>query len=313
MKKTLSLLVALILLCSIPFMASAEGNQTIKIGATPVPHAQILELVKEDMAAKGYNLEIVIYTDYPLVNPAVADGSLDGNYFQHYPYLEEYNASAGEADKLIGVIDMHYEPYALYPGKTKTLEELKDGATISVTNDPSNEARALLLLESAGLITLNPEAGLNATKLDIVENPKNLDIQEIDAAQLARTLPDVDFAVINGNFALDAGLNPSKDAVFIEPADGESGKTYTNMVAVRADNAEAEWIAALGESMQSQKVYDYITTSEEFQGGVFPVFSVGGAEEPTDQAEEPTVETEEQSATEGEAAEEPVENEEAAQ
>ncbi len=296
MKKTLSLFVALVLLCSVPFMASAEGNQTIKIGATPVPHAQILELVKEDMAAKGYNLEIVIYTDYPLVNPAVADGSLDGNYFQHYPYLEEYNASAAEADQLIGVIDMHYEPYALYPGKTKTLEELQDGATISVTNDPSNEARALLLLESAGLIKLNPEAGLNATKLDIVENPKNLDIQEIDAAQLARTLPDVDFAVINGNFALDAGLNPSKDAVFIEPADGEAGKTYTNMVAVRADNAEAEWIAALKEVMQSQKVYDYITTSEEFQGGVFPVFSVEGAQ--ATEAEEPAAE--EQPATEGE-------------
>lgn len=277
MKKLVSLLVALCLCAGLCSTVFAEGK-TIKIGATPVPHAEILELIKDDMAEKGFPLEIVIYTDYPLVNPAVADGSLDANYFQHHPYLDEYNSSAADDQKLTSVIDVHYEPFAIYPGKTKTLEELQDGATISVTNDPSNEARALLLLESAGLIKLKEGAGLSATILDIEENPRNLNIVEMDAAQLARTLPDVDFAVINGNFALDAGLNPTRDAVFIEPADGEAAKTYTNLVAVRPENADSDWVKALKECLNSQKVYDYITTNEDFKGGVVPAFTVEGAE-----------------------------------
>jgi D-methionine transport system substrate-binding protein len=277
MKKLVSLLLALCLCAGLCSTVLAEGK-TVKIGATPVPHAEILELIKDDMAAKGFPMEIVIYTDYPLVNPAVADGSLDANYFQHHPYLDAYNESAADDQKLMSVIDVHYEPFAIYPGKTKTLEELQDGATISVTNDPSNEARALLLLESAGLIKLKEGAGLNATIIDIVENPHNLNIVEIDAAQLARTLPDVDFAVINGNFALDAGLNPTRDAAFIEPAEGEAAKTYTNLVAVRPENAEADWVKALQECLNSQKVYDYITTNESFKGGVVPAFTVEAAE-----------------------------------
>jgi len=272
MKKLVSLIVVLALVLGVSGMAMAEK---LVIGATPTPHAEILELIKDDLAAKGIELEIVVYTEYTTPNMALSAGDLDANYFQHVPYMEAYNASVADDQKLAAVIGVHYEPYALYPGKTKTVEELKDGATITVTNDPSNEARALLLLESAGLIKIREGAGLSATIADITENPKNLNIMEIEAAQLPRTLPDVDMAVINGNFALDAELSPAKDAVFVEPADGEAGKTYTNYIVVRAADAEAPWVETLRETLCSQKVYDFIMGNDAYKGGVIPAFTVG--------------------------------------
>ncbi len=272
MKKLVSLLVVLVLVLGVSGMAMAEK---LVIGATPTPHAEILELIKDDLAAKGIELEIVVYTEYTTPNMALSAGDLDANYFQHIPYMEAYNASVADDQKLAAAIGVHYEPYALYPGKTKTLDELQDGAAITVTNDPSNEARALLLLESAGLIKLKEGAGLSATIADIAENPKNLSILEIEAAQLPRTLQDVDMAVINGNFALDAGLSPSKDAVFVEPADGEAAKTYTNYVVVRAADVDKPWVETLRQTLCSQKVYDYILNNPDYKGGVIPAFTVG--------------------------------------
>jgi len=274
MKKLVSLILVLVLTLGVSGMAMAE-NQKLVIGATPTPHAEILEQIKDDLAAKGIDLQIVVYTEYTTPNMALSAGDLDANYFQHIPYMEAYNASVADDQKLAAVIGVHYEPYALYPGKTKTLDELKDGATITVTNDPSNEARALMLLESAGLIKLKEGAGLNATIADIAENPKNLNITEIEAAQLPRTLPDVDMAVINGNFALDAGLSPSKDAVFVEPADGEAAKTYANYIVVRAADKDKPWVETLREVIQSQKVYDFIANNPAYKGGVIPAFTVG--------------------------------------
>ncbi len=272
MKKLVSLLVALALVLGVSGMAMAEK---LVIGATPTPHAEILELIKDDLAAKGIDLEIVVYTEYTTPNMALSAGDLDANYFQHIPYMEAYNASVDDDQKLVAAIGVHYEPYALYPGKAKTLDELKDGATITVTNDPSNEARALMLLESAGLIKLKEGAGLAATISDIAENPKNLNVMEIEAAQLPRTLQDVDMAVINGNFALDAGLNPTKDAVFVEPSDGEAAKTYTNYVVVRAADKDKPWVETLRQALQSQKVYDFILNNDDYKGGVIPAFTLG--------------------------------------
>lgn len=169
---------------------------TIKVGASITPHAEILNAVKDDLAAQGYNLEVVEFTDYVLPNTALEEGDLDANYFQHGPYLDDFNAQNGT--HLVAVAAIHYEPFGIYAGKTTSLEELADGATVAIPNDGTNEARALLLLEAQGLIKLNEGVTFTATKLDIAENPKNLDIQEIEAAQLPRSLQDVDLAVING-------------------------------------------------------------------------------------------------------------------
>ena len=198
---------------------------TIKVGATPAPHAEILEIVKDNLQEKGYNLEIVEYNDYILPNNAVQDGELDANFFQHTPYLEDFNAQNGTT--LVDVATIHFEPFGLYAGKTASLEELQEGAKVAVPNDTTNEARALLLLEAQGLIKLKEGVGISATKIDIVENPLNLEIVELEAAQIARTLPDVDIAAINGNYAVDAGLKLS-DALAVEAADSLAAQTYGN-------------------------------------------------------------------------------------
>jgi D-methionine transport system substrate-binding protein len=274
MKKLLSLVLALALVLSLS-AASAQTLTKIRIGATPTPHAEVLELVKDDLAALGYDLEIVVFTEYPLPNPALAAGELDANYFQHLPYLNAYNVTVPENEQLVPAIGVHYEPYALYPGKTKTLEELKEGGIITITNDPSNETRALLLLQEAGLITLpegtTPDSSL--TILDIADNPKKLDIKEVDASTLPSTLADADFAVINGNFALDAGLSPATDSVFVEPADSDAGKTYTNYVVVRPEDKDADFVKALETVLHTKKVYDFLLNNENFKGGVIPIFT----------------------------------------
>ena len=273
MKKLFSLVLALALVLSLS-AASAEGLKTIVIGATPSPHQEVLELITDDLAALGYKLEVRTFTDYPLPNPALAAKELDANYFQHMPYLNDYNSTVPEAEQLVAAIAVHYEPFGIYAGKTKTLEELPDGATITIPNDPSNETRALLLLRDAGLITLPEDASpaSSLTVLDVVDNPKNLDIREVDAATLPATLEDADVAVINGNYAVGANLSPATDAIFIEPAEGESAQVYANYVVVRPEDADADFVAALKTVLQSDKVRDFMLTNPAYAGGVIPMF-----------------------------------------
>lgn len=276
MKKFVSLLLAALLVLCLAGGALAEEKKTVVIGATPSPHQEVLELIKDDMAALGYELEIITFTEYPLPNPALADKQLDANYFQHLPYLEAYNETVSDDEKLVAAIGVHYEPYAIYAGKTASIEELADGAVVAVTNDPSNETRALMLLQEAGLITLPEDADVNSslTVLDIVDNPKGLEILEVDANLLPTMLTDVDIAVINGNFALDAGLSPAEDAIFLEAADSEAGKIYTNYVVIRQEDVDAEWVEALRTCLCSQKVADFMLTNEAYAGGVIPAFTV---------------------------------------
>lgn len=240
----------------------------IRVGASPTPHAEILEIVKEKLAGEGYDLEIVEFTDYVLPNLSLDSGEIDANYFQHKNYLENFNAERGT--KLVSVADVHYEPFGIYAGKTASLEELKDGATVAVPNDATNEARALLLLEAQGLIKLKEGAGVAATKRDIVENPKNLDIKELDAAQIPRSLQDVDIAVINGNYAIQAGLKAGEDAIAVESKESVAGDTYTNVLVVKEGNENNEAIQALVKALLSDEVKQFI--EENYDGAVVPVF-----------------------------------------
>ena len=245
---------------------SLEGT-TLKVGATPAPHAEILEVVVPILAEQGITLEIVQYNDYVQPNNAVEDGSLDANYFQHITYMNDFNASNGT--HLVSVAEIHYEPFGLYAGKTASIDALPDGAQIAVPNDATNEARALLLLEQEGLITLNKDAGINATILDIVDNPKNLEIVELEAAQIPSRLADVDLAVINGNYAIGADLKVS-DALAIESADGAAATAYVNVLAVKEGRENDEAIQALVKALKSDEVKEYM--EETYQGSVVPVF-----------------------------------------
>ena len=245
---------------------SLEGT-TLKVGATPAPHAEILEVVKDILAEQGITLDIVEFNDYIQPNLAVEDGSLDANYFQHITYMNEFNVSDGT--HLVSAAEVHYEPFGLYAGKTATLDELADGAQIAVPNDTTNEARALLLLQQEGLITLREGAGITATKADIEENPKNLEIVELEASQLPVRLADVDMAVINGNYALDAGLNVS-DALAVESADGEAAQAYVNVLAVKEGRETDPAIQALAAALCSDEVKAYI--EENYNGAVVAVF-----------------------------------------
>ena len=248
--------------------AVAEGETvTIKVGATPAPHAEILEVVKGSLLEQGYTLEIVEYNDYVIPNTAVQDGDLDANFFQHTPYLQNFNEE--NKTTLVDVATIHFEPFGLYAGKTASLEELKEGAKVAVPNDTTNEARALLLLEAQGLIKLKEGAGINATKIDIVENPLNLEIVELEAAQIARTLQDVDIAAINGNYAVDAGLKLT-DALAVEAADSLAAETYGNVLVVKEGNEKNEAIQALVNTLLSDEVREYINST--YEGAVVPVF-----------------------------------------
>lgn len=241
---------------------------TITVGASTTPHAEILEAVKDEMAAKGYNLEIVEFTDYVLPNMALEDGSIDANYFQHKPYLDSFNTE--NKTHLVSAAAIHYEPFGIYAGKTTDLAQLPDGATIAVPNDTSNEARALLLLEQEGLIKLSENVGLEATVNDIAENPHNYEIVELAAEQIARALPDVNVAVINGNYALAAGLSVGKDALATENSDSVAAETYANIVAVKEGNEKNEAIVALIEALQSETARTFI--EEKYDGSVVPTF-----------------------------------------
>lgn len=250
---------------------SGEDKTDLKkivVGASITPHAEILEVAKGVLASKGFELEIVEYNDYVQPNLALDYGDLDANYFQHQPYLDQFNEERGL--DLISVAKIHYEPFGLYPGKTKTLDDLKEGAQIAVPNDGTNEARALLLLEAQGLIKLAEGVGMDATINDIVENPKNLVIYEIEAAQLARSLQDVDIAVINGNYAIQAELNVSKDAIAVEDQDSLAAETYGNVIAVRKGDENREEIKALIEALTSDEVREFIEST--YEGAVVPKF-----------------------------------------
>ena len=246
----------------------ADGENTvIKVGATPAPHAEVLEVIKDDLAEEGYTLEIVEYNDYILPNRGVTEGELDANYYQHISYLENYNEENGT--DLVSAGEIHYEPFALYAGKTASLDELAEGAQIAVPNDGTNEGRALKLLEAEGLITLDPEAGFLATKIDIVDNPKGIEIVEMEAAQLPRVLSTMDMAVINGNYAIDAGLSLD-DAIAVEANDSEAAKTYANVVVVANGNENSEKIQALVNALKSVKVKQFM--EETYGGAVVPLF-----------------------------------------
>ena len=240
---------------------------TIKVGATPAPHAAILEVAKEILAEQGYTLDIVEYDDYVTPNTSLEDGSLDANYFQHITYMNEFNAEHGT--HLVSAAGIHYEPFGLYAGRTASLEELADGAQIAVPNDGTNEARALLLLEQEGLIQLKEGVGLSATKSDIAENPHNYDIVELEARLLPTTLSDVDVAVINGNYAIDAGLKVS-DAIAVEANDGAAAEAYVNVLAVKEGNESSEAIQALVNALQSDEIRAFI--QETYDGAVVPLF-----------------------------------------
>lgn len=266
MKKLIALVLTLTLVLSLG-VAQASAAETIKVGATPAPHAEILEQIKDVLAEAGYELEIVEFDDYVTPNTALDEGSLDANYFQHITYMNNFNDEFGTA--LVSAAEIHYEPFGLYAGKVASLDELEDGAQIAVPNDGTNEARALLLLEQEGLITLKEGVGLSATKDDIAENPHNFDIVETRADLLTTILEDVDMAVINGNYAIDAGLKVS-EAVAVEAADGEAAAAYVNVLAVHEGDEESEKILALVEALMSEEVKAFI--EETYEGAVVPMF-----------------------------------------
>ncbi|MCR5766555.1 MAG: MetQ/NlpA family ABC transporter substrate-binding protein [Treponema sp.] len=246
MKKIIALSTALLI------AASLFAQTTLKVGATPEPHADILNLIKDDLAAEGIDLKVIEFTDYVTPNEAVESGEIDANYFQHIPYLESFNTERGY--HLVNAAGIHVEPFALYSKKIKSVKDLKKKSRIAIPNDPTNEARALLLLQEAGLIKLAPEAGITATVQDITENPLKLKFSEIEAASLPRVLSDVTAAVINGNYAIPAGLSAAKDGLFVEG----SSSPYVNVIAVKAGNENTPAIKALIKAVQSEKVRNYI-------------------------------------------------------
>ena len=284
MKKIIAIVLALTLALSLGAVALADDTVTLKVGASPTPHAEILEFAKDILAEQGIELDIVEYTDYVQPNLAVESGDLDANYFQHTPYLNTFNEE--NDTHLVSVGLVHYEPFGIYPGKTATLEELEDGATIAIPNDGSNETRALLLLQQEGLITLEEgiDASSNATIYDIAENPHEYEFQEMEAAQLPNVLDDVDLAVINGNYALQAGLNAGEDALAVEDASGDGAVTYANILCVKEGNETNEAILALLEVLQSDEVAQYI--EETYEGAVV---AITGAEAEAE-TEEPETE-----------------------
>ena len=274
MKKLFALALALVLALSLT-VASADELKVIRVGATAAPHAEILEseAVTAKLAELGYKLEVVVYEGYVLENPAVADGTDDANYFQHKPYLDSYNETASESEQLVSAFTVHYEPFAIYSKKVTSLADLQDGAHIGLPNDPSNETRALLLLEAAGLITV-PEgttAASSLTKYDITAemNPHGYVFDEVAAELLAPTLEDYDIAVINGNYALAAGLKIS-DALASEDANGAAAQTYANIIAVRAGDENSPKTQALLKALKTDAVKQYI--ADTYNGAVVASF-----------------------------------------
>lgn len=243
-----------------------EEKGSITVAASPTPHAEILEKAAEILAAEGWTLEVTEFEDYVQPNLVVDSGEIDANYFQHIPYLDDFNEENGTS--LVSVAGIHYEPFGIYPGTKASLDDVEDGDTIAVPNDTTNEARALLLLQDNGLITLKSGAGLKATVLDIESNPLNLKIQELEAAQVSRVKDEVALVVLNGNYALEAGFSVGKDAIAYETSDSEAAKTYVNVIAVKEGNENNEGIQALVKVLKSDEIKNYI--NDTYDGAVIP-------------------------------------------
>lgn len=247
---------------------SELAGTTLKVAASPTPHAEILNVAKDILAEQGIDLEVIEFTEYVQPNLVTESGEVDANYFQHKPYLDGFNVEQGT--HLVSVGPVHYEPFGIYPGKSSDLENIADGATIAIPSDTTNEARALQLLAAQGLITVRDDAGLTATINDITENPHNIKFEEIEAAQLPRTVQDVDFAVINGNYALAAGFSVKNDALATEDASSEAAQTYANVLVVKEGRENDPAIQALYAALTSDKVKDYINST--YDGAVVPIF-----------------------------------------
>ena len=249
--------------------AAADGGELTKliVGASPAPHAEILNAAKDILAEKGYELQVMEYVDYIQPNLALESGDLDANYFQHLPYLESFNEENGT--DLVSAAAIHYEPFGIYAGRTASLDDLAEGAVVAVPNDTSNEARALLLLEAQGLIRLKEGADLTVTKNDIVENPKNLELYEVEAAQIPRVIEDVDIAVINGNYAIEAGFKVA-DALAVEDSESIAATTYGNVIAVRSGEENDPAVLALIEALTSDEIKKFM--EDTYEGAVVPLF-----------------------------------------
>lgn len=245
---------------------SIESKGIIKVAASATPHAEILEQAKTILAEQGWDLQVTVFDDYVQPNLVVESDEFDANYFQHIPYVDDFNEEQGT--HLVNAGGIHYEPFGIYPGTKSSLDELAEGDTIAVPNDTTNEARALLLLEANGVIKLKEGAGLAATVNDIEENEKNIQIQELEAAQVSRVKGEVAFVVLNGNYALQAGFSVAKDAVAYETSDSEAAKTYVNIIAVKEGNENNEGIKALVDVLTSDAIKTYI--NDTYDGAVIP-------------------------------------------
>ncbi|MCM1044935.1 MAG: MetQ/NlpA family ABC transporter substrate-binding protein [Candidatus Gastranaerophilales bacterium] len=244
---------------------SGADDKTIKVAASATPHAEILEQAAPILEAQGYTLEIQVFNDYVQPNEVVESGDFDANYFQHIPYLESFNEEKGT--HLVNAGGIHYEPFGLYPGKESDLDKM-EGATIAIPNDTTNEARALLLLQDNGYITLTDGVGITATVNDIVDNPYGIELVELEAAQIPRTLPDVSFGILNGNYAMEAGMTVANDALFYESNESEAATTYVNVIAVKEGNEDTAKIKALVDALKSDEIKNYI--NETYNGAVIP-------------------------------------------
>ena len=245
---------------------SSKDDKVIKVAASATPHSEILEQVKPILEEQGYDLQVTVFDDYVQPNEVVESGEFDANYFQHIPYLNSFNEEKGT--HLVNAGGIHYEPFGIYPGTKASLDEVADGDSIAVPNDTTNEARALLLLQDNGLITLKDDAGLEATVNDIVDNPYNLEIVELEAAQVPRVVGEVAFVVLNGDYALEAGYSVAKDSIAYESTDSEAAKTYVNVIAVKEGNENSAKIKALVEALKSDAIKTYI--NDTYDGAVIP-------------------------------------------
>ena len=269
MKKAFALALALVLAVSLAACGGDSGSSdTLQVGASATPHAEILRECIPLLEEQGITLEVIEYGDYIVPNTAVEEGENDANYFQHQAYLDNFNAE--RETHLVSVAAIHYEPMGIYPGRVASIDDLPDGGTIAVPNDVTNEGRALLLLQAQGLIEVDPAAGLNATPNDITSNPKNLEFTELEAAMVPNTVDQFDLNVINSNYALQAGLNPATDALASEDAASDAAQTYANVLVVREGNGEDARIQALIEALTSDQIRTFI--EETYSGSVVPLF-----------------------------------------
>lgn len=245
---------------------AAESKGTITVAASATPHAEILEQAKPILAGQGWDLEVTVFNDYVQPNLVVESGEFDANYFQHIPYLDSFNEEQGT--HLVNAGGIHYEPFGIYPGTKSDLTTLEKGDVIAVPNDTTNEARALLLLQDNGILTLKEGVGLEATVRDIVDNPNEIEIQELEAAQVPRVKDEVAFVVLNGNYAMEAGFSVSKDSVAYESSDSEAAKTYVNVIAVKEGNENSDAVKALVDALKSDEITEFINGN--YDGGVIP-------------------------------------------